>query len=125
MPHLRGGTRWAARPAAREVEPGPIKTYTLKHDKGDEVLPLLTAYEKALDPVLNDIWKTVTWREVKIRGKKRARPFPRYRREGRRVREIAAEQIPGELVVRGALGRLGAEDDVLHDEELEEELQQW
>jgi hypothetical protein len=59
-----------------EVEPGPIKTYTLKHDKGDEVLPLLIAYRKALDSMLDDIWKTVTWREVKIRGKKQARLLP-------------------------------------------------
>ena len=32
-----------------KVEPGPIKTHTLKHDKGDEVLPLVIAYGKALD----------------------------------------------------------------------------
>ena len=53
-----------------EVEPGPIKTYTLKHDRGDEVLPLLIAYRKALDSMLDDVWKTVTWREVKIGRKK-------------------------------------------------------
>jgi len=43
-----------------EVEPGPIRTYTLKHDRGDEVLPLLIAYRKALDSMLDDVWKTVT-----------------------------------------------------------------
>jgi len=86
------------------------------------VLPLLIAYRKALDSVLDYMWKTVTWRKVKIRGKQ-ARPFPRYRKEGR-IREIAAEQIPRGLVVRGALGRLGAEDGVLRNGELEEELQQ-
>jgi len=32
-----------------EVEPGSLRTHTLKHDKGDEVLPLLTAHKKALD----------------------------------------------------------------------------
>jgi len=62
--------------------PGPIKTYTLKHDRGDEVLPLLIAYRKALDSMLDDIWKIVTWREVKIRGKKKqARLLPRYRKD--------------------------------------------
>jgi len=59
-----------------EVEPGPIKTHTLKHDKGDEALPLLTAHKKALDPVLDDIWKTVTWREGKIRVGSGPGPFP-------------------------------------------------
>jgi len=55
--------------------------------------------------------------EVKIGGRKQTRPFPRHRKGGR-VREIAAEQIPGGLVVRGALTRPGAEDGVLHDGEL-------
>ena len=64
-----------------EVEPGPIKTYTLKHDKGDEVLPLLIAYRKVLNSMLEDIWGTVTWREVKIGGKKQLRLFPRYRKD--------------------------------------------
>ena len=32
-----------------EVEPGSLRTYTLKHDKSDEVLPLIIAYGKALD----------------------------------------------------------------------------
>jgi len=36
-----------------EVEPGSLRTHTLKHDKSDEVLPLLTAYGKALDWVLD------------------------------------------------------------------------
>jgi len=64
-----------------EVEPGPIRTYTLKHDKGDEVLPLLIAYRKVLNSMLEDIWGTVTWRKVKIRGKKQFRLFPRYRKD--------------------------------------------
>jgi len=106
-----------------EAEPGSLRTYTLKHDKSDEVLPLIIAHKKALDWVLDYIWKTAAWREVKI-GKKRARPFPSYGKERRRVQEIAAESIPGGLVVRGALGRLGAGDGVLHNGELEGELQQ-
>jgi len=61
--------------------PGPIRTYTLKHDRGDEVLPLLIAYRRVLDSMLDDTWKTVTWREVKIRGKKQFRLFPRYRKD--------------------------------------------
>jgi len=32
-----------------EVEPGSLRTRTLKHDKSDEVLSLLVAYGKALD----------------------------------------------------------------------------
>jgi len=32
-----------------EVEPGSLRTHTLKHDEGDELLPLFTAYSKALD----------------------------------------------------------------------------
>ena len=87
------------------------------------MLPLLIAYRKALDSVLDYMWKTVTWRKVKIRGKQ-AKPFPRYRKEGLRVRGVAAERVPGGLEVRGALARLGAGDGVLHDRELEEELQQ-
>ena len=35
--------------------PGPIKTYTLKHDRGDEVLPLLIAYRRVLDSMLDDV----------------------------------------------------------------------
>jgi len=59
--------------------PSVIRTYTLKHDKGDEVLPLLMAYRKVLNSMLGDIWKTVTWKKVRIRGKKQFRLFPRYR----------------------------------------------
>jgi len=53
-----------------------METYALKHDKGDEALPLPTAYGKALDSVLDYMWKTATWREVKIGGRSRPGPFP-------------------------------------------------
>jgi len=78
----RGPTPAAGDAVVRaEVEPGPIKTYTLKHDRGDEVLSLLIAYRRVLNSMLDDTWKTVTWREVKIRGKKQFRLFPRYRKD--------------------------------------------
>jgi len=78
-----------------EVEPGPIKTYTLKHDRGDEVLPLLIAYRRVLDSMLDDIWKTVTWREVKIPGKKQFRLFPRYRKDKKFKKSLRDKYLEG------------------------------
>jgi putative transposase len=78
----RGSAPAAGDAAIRaEAEPGPIRTYTLKHDRGDEVLPLLIAYRRALDSMLEDIWGTVTWKAVKIDGKKQFRLLPRYRKD--------------------------------------------
>ena len=61
--------------------PSRIRTCTLKHDRGDEVLPLLIAYRRVLNSMLEDIWGTVTWKAVRIPGKKQFRLFPRYRKD--------------------------------------------
>jgi len=93
-PNSRSGDRPPAAGDA-EVEPGPIKTYTIKHDRGDEVLPLLIAYRKALDSMLDDVWKTVTWRKVKIRGKKQFRLFPRYRKDDEFKKSLRNRYLEG------------------------------
>ena len=91
----RGPDPAAGDAAVRLPEPGPIRTYTLKHDRGDEVLPLLIAYRKALNSMLDDVWKTVTWREIRIRGKKQFRLFPRYRKDDEFKKSLRNKYLEG------------------------------
>jgi hypothetical protein len=47
---------------------GVIRTYSLKHEKREEIEGLLRAYNETLNAVIVDIWKSTRWRKVKIKG---------------------------------------------------------
>jgi putative transposase len=53
-----------------------LKTYSLKHDKRGEIEGLLKAYNKVLNGMLEDIWTSIRWKKVKIRGKRQFRLLP-------------------------------------------------
>jgi putative transposase len=59
-----------------------LKTYSLRHDKGGEIEGLLRAYNKVLNNMLEDIWMSMRWKKVKIRGKKQFRLLPILTEDG-------------------------------------------
>ena len=40
-----------------------LKSYSLKHERGDELLPLLEAYRDAVNGVLEELWESVEWKK--------------------------------------------------------------
>jgi small nuclear ribonucleoprotein (snRNP)-like protein len=38
-----------------------LRTYSLKHDKREEIEALLRAYNKILNIMLEDIWSNIRW----------------------------------------------------------------
>jgi putative transposase len=58
-----------------------LKTYPLRHDKGEEIEELLRAYNRMLNAIIGEIWESIRWRRVLIRGKKQYRILPTYRKD--------------------------------------------
>jgi len=58
-----------------------LRTYSLKHDKREEIEGLLKAYNKILNLMLGDIWANIRWKHVKLKGKKQSRLLPVYSRD--------------------------------------------
>jgi len=56
-----------------------LKSYSLKHELGDELFPLLKAYRDAVNSVLEELWNSIEWRKVKVNGKKQWRLLPKYK----------------------------------------------
>ena len=50
-----------------------LKSYSLKHELGDELFPLLKAYRDAVNGVLEELWNSIEWRKRKVNGKKQWR----------------------------------------------------
>jgi len=55
-----------------------LKSYSLKYERGDELLPLLKAYRDALNGVLEELWNSVEWKKSKVKGEKQWRLLPKY-----------------------------------------------
>ena len=58
-----------------------LRTYSLKHDKREEIEGLLKAYNKTLNLMLGDIWANIRWKQVKVKGKKQSRLLPVYSKD--------------------------------------------
>ena len=56
-----------------------LKSYSLKHERGDELLPLLEAYRQAVNSVLEELWENVEWKKRKVNGKKQWRLLPKFK----------------------------------------------
>ena len=65
-----------------------LRTYSLNHDKGEEIKALLVAYTKTLNSVIEDVWRSVWWKQVKIKGKNQFRLIPRYRKDNAFKRDL-------------------------------------
>jgi len=40
-----------------------LKSYSLKHELGDELFPLLKAYRDAVNSVLEELWNSIEWKK--------------------------------------------------------------
>jgi putative transposase len=58
-----------------------LRTYSLSHDKREEIEALLAAYNKTLNAIIEDIWSSMQWKQIKIKGKNQFRLLPRYRKD--------------------------------------------
>jgi hypothetical protein len=56
-----------------------LKSYSLKHEHGDELFPLLKAYRDAVNSVLEELWNSIEWKKRKVNGKKQWRLLPKYK----------------------------------------------
>jgi len=52
---------------------------SLKHERGEELLPLLLAYRDAVNRVLEELWNSIEWEKEKVKGKKQWRLIPKYK----------------------------------------------
>jgi putative transposase len=58
-----------------------LRTYSLKHDKREEVESLLRAYNSILNSMMEDIWMSIRWKKIKINGKDQFRLLPVYSKD--------------------------------------------
>ena len=56
-----------------------LKTYSLNHDKAEEVYPLLEAYRDAVNRTLQELWDQLEWEQRKTPGKKQFRLLPKFK----------------------------------------------
>ncbi|NJD78252.1 MAG: transposase [Candidatus Methanoperedens sp.] len=56
-----------------------LKTYSLKHRLN--VREFLYAYIAILNSMIKDIWETIEWEEIPIKGKKQKRLIPHYKKD--------------------------------------------
>ncbi|PSN84651.1 hypothetical protein B9Q02_09390 [Candidatus Marsarchaeota G1 archaeon BE_D] len=52
---------------------------SLKHELGDELLPLLLAHRDVVNRILEELWSHIEWEKRKIPGKKQWRLLPKYK----------------------------------------------
>jgi len=43
-----------------------LKSYSLKHELGDELFSLLKAYRDAVNSVLEEIWNSIEWKKERL-----------------------------------------------------------
>jgi len=56
-----------------------LKSYSLKHEYAEALLPLLHAYRDALNRVLEELWGQVEWEQRRIPQKKQYRLLPKFK----------------------------------------------
>ena len=56
-----------------------LKSYTLQHECGDELEPLLRAYRDVVNQTLEELWDNIEWEKRKLPGKKQYRLLPKYK----------------------------------------------
>ena len=56
-----------------------LRSYSLQHECGEELLPLLRAYRDAVNRVLEELWDSIEWEKRKVKGKKQWRLLPKYK----------------------------------------------
>ena len=56
-----------------------LKSYSLQHECGEELEPLLRAYRDVVNQILGELWSHIEWKKRKIPGKKQWRLLPKYK----------------------------------------------
>ena len=56
-----------------------LRSYSLQHECGEELEPLLRAYKDVVNRVLEELWNSIEWKKRKIPGKKQWRLLPKYK----------------------------------------------
>jgi putative transposase len=56
-----------------------LRSYSLQHECGEELFPLLKAYRDAVNRVLEELWNSIEWEKRKLPGKKQWRLLPKYK----------------------------------------------
>jgi putative transposase len=56
-----------------------LKSYSLKHECGEELLPLLEAYRDIVNRILEELWENIEWEKRKLPGKSQWRLLPKYK----------------------------------------------
>ena len=56
-----------------------LRSYSLQHERGEELEPLLREYRDAVNRVLEELWDNIEWEKRKIPGKKQYRLLPKYK----------------------------------------------
>jgi hypothetical protein len=56
-----------------------LKSYSLQHECGEELEPLLREYRDVVNRVLEELWGALEWEKRKVKGKKQWRLLPKYR----------------------------------------------
>ena len=56
-----------------------LRSYTLQHERGEELEPLLREYRDAVNKILEELWSHIEWERRKIPGKKQWRLLPKYK----------------------------------------------
>uniref|UniRef100_A0A7J3V0G7 Transposase n=1 Tax=Candidatus Methanosuratincola petrocarbonis (ex Vanwonterghem et al. 2016) TaxID=1867261 RepID=A0A7J3V0G7_9CREN len=72
-----------------------LKTYSLKHDKREEVEGLLRAYNEILNAIIEDIWSNIRWKQVKIQGKNQFKLLPIYRKDNQFKKCLRDKNLKG------------------------------
>jgi len=55
-----------------------LKSYSLKHECGEELDPLLRAYRDVVNQILEELWGHIEWEKKKVKGRKQWRLKPKY-----------------------------------------------
>jgi len=55
-----------------------LKSYSLQHECGEELEPLLRTYRDAVNQILEELWSHIEWEKRKVKGKKQWRLLPKY-----------------------------------------------
>jgi len=56
-----------------------LRSYSLQHECGEELLPLLREYRDVVNQILGELWSHIEWKKRKIPGKKQWRLLPKYK----------------------------------------------
>jgi len=56
-----------------------LRSYSLEHELGEELLPLLLAHRDVVNRILEELWSHIEWKKRKLPGKKQWRLLPKYK----------------------------------------------